>query len=110
MRLINYLKRHPLLVAFFLPIIIMSIYFFVGRHVYPFGNGSLLTVDLGQQYIDFYAYFRQTVFGHPGQLFYAWNNALGGDAFGTWAYYLLSRSTSSYACCLSPCWIWASPS
>lgn len=90
MRLINYLKRHPLLVAFFLPIIIMSIYFFVGRHVYPFGNGSLLTVDLGQQYIDFYAYFRQTVFGHPGQLFYAWNNALGGDAFGTWAYYLIS--------------------
>ncbi|WP_127848699.1 YfhO family protein [Lacticaseibacillus hulanensis] len=90
MRLVKAIRKHPLLVAFLLPIIIMAIYFFAVRHVYPFGNGSLLTVDLGQQYIDFYAYFRQTLLGHPGQLFYAWNNALGGDAFGTWAYYLIS--------------------
>jgi uncharacterized membrane protein YfhO len=90
MRIVQSIRKHPLVVAFWLPVIIMAIYWFAVRHVYPFGNGSLLTVDLGQQYIDFYAYFRQTILGHPGQLFYAWNNALGGDAFGTWAYYLLS--------------------
>ncbi|KRM88279.1 hypothetical protein FD19_GL000571 [Lacticaseibacillus thailandensis DSM 22698 = JCM 13996] len=69
---------------------IMGIYFAVCQHVYPFGNSSLLTVDMGQQYIDFYAYFRQTLLGHPGQFFYAWNKALGGDMIGVWAYYLMS--------------------
>ncbi len=69
MRWINSIKRHPLTVAFALPIIIMGIYFCACQHVYPFGNSSLLTVDMGQQYIDFYAYFRQTLLGHPGQFF-----------------------------------------
>ncbi|KRL86853.1 hypothetical protein FC50_GL000501 [Lacticaseibacillus pantheris DSM 15945 = JCM 12539 = NBRC 106106] len=90
MRWINSIKRHPLTVAFALPIIIMGIYFCACQHVYPFGNSSLLTVDMGQQYIDFYAYFRQTLLGHPGQFFYAWNKALGGDMIGVWAYYLMS--------------------
>lgn len=90
MRILTAIKKHPLSLAFCLPIIIMGVYFFAVRHVYPFGNASLLTVDMGQQYIDFYSYFRQTLLSHPGQLFYAWNKALGGDMFGVWAYYLMS--------------------
>jgi uncharacterized membrane protein YfhO len=90
MRIVTAIKKHPLVLAFFLPIIVMGVYFFAIRHVYPFGNASLLTVDMGQQYVDFYSYFRQTLLGHPGQLFYAWNKALGGDMYGVWAYYLMS--------------------
>lgn len=84
-------ERGAIWLAVLLPVVIMSIYFFGFRHVYPFGNASLLTVDMGQQYIDFYAYFRDTVTtGNFGQLLYGWNKALGGDMTGTWAYYLLS--------------------
>jgi uncharacterized membrane protein YfhO len=90
MRILTAIKKHPLTLAFCLPVIVMAVYFFAVRHVYPFGNASLLTVDMGQQYVDFYSYFRQTLLGHPGQLFYAWNKALGGDMFGVWAYYLMS--------------------
>lgn len=84
-----WINRHPLLVAFILPIIIMTCYY-IGRRVYPFGNSSLLTVDMGQQYIDFYSYFRQTLLGHPGQFFYSFNKAIGGDMFGEFSYYLMS--------------------
>ncbi|MCX2454767.1 YfhO family protein [Lacticaseibacillus nasuensis] len=89
MRVYHWLKAHPLVCAAVLPMLIMAVYF-IARGVYPFGNSSVLTVDMGQQYIDFYAYFRSTVFGHPGQLFYSFSNALGGDMYGTFAYYLLS--------------------
>ncbi|MFD1484315.1 YfhO family protein [Lacticaseibacillus baoqingensis] len=89
MRIYRPLSHHALAAAFFLPILVMGIYF-IGRGVYPFGNSSLLTVDMGQQYIDFYSYFRQTVLGHPGQLFYAFNKDLGGDMYGVFAYYLFS--------------------
>ncbi|WP_461213220.1 YfhO family protein [Lacticaseibacillus sp. GG6-2] len=99
MRIYRNLSRHPLLVACLLPIIIMGAYF-IGRGVYPFGNSSLLTVDMGQQYIDFYSYFRQTVLGHPGQLFYAFNKDLGGDMYGVFAYYLLSPF--NFIVCLFP--------
>ncbi|WP_369395878.1 YfhO family protein [Lacticaseibacillus saniviri] len=64
--------------------------YYIGCHVYPFGNSSLLTVDLGQQYIDFYSYFRQTILGHPDQFLYSFNKALGGDMLGVFAYYLMS--------------------
>ncbi|KRM72843.1 YfhO family protein [Lacticaseibacillus brantae] len=75
--------------AFLLPIVIMASYF-AARGVFPFGNQSILTVDLGQQYIDFYSYFRQTILGHPDQFLYSFNKALGGDMLGVWTYYLMS--------------------
>ena len=82
-------KQWPLLLSFFVPFIIMSIiYIFQG--VYPFGNDSLLTVDLGQQYIDFYSYYRQTFFEDPSTFFYSFSKAIGGDMVGLWAYYLTS--------------------
>ncbi|WP_373471923.1 YfhO family protein [Carnobacterium alterfunditum] len=82
-------KQWPLLLAFFVPFLTLStIYIFQG--VYPFGNDSLLTVDLGQQYIDFFAYYRQTFFEDPSTFFYSFSKAIGGDMLGLWAYYLTS--------------------
>lgn len=89
MRVYRFLSRHVLALALLAPILIMGAYF-IGRGVYPFGNSSLLTVDMGQQYVDFYSYFRETILGHPGQLFFAFNKDLGGDMYGVFAYYLLS--------------------
>lgn len=56
----------------------------------PFGEDTMLTIDLGQQYIDFYSLFRDTVFNDSGQLFYSFEKAIGGEMIGLWAYYLLS--------------------
>lgn len=99
MRTYRFLLKHILALALLAPILIMGAYF-IGCGVYPFGKSSLLTVDMGQQYIDFYSYFRETVFGHPGQLFFAFNKDLGGDMYGVFAYYLLSPF--NFIVCLFP--------
>ncbi|MFD1393639.1 YfhO family protein [Lacticaseibacillus jixianensis] len=89
MRAWRWFHKHPLLLAAAVPALIMAGYFIAAR-VWPFGNNSVMTVDMGQQYIDFYSYYRTTWFGHPGQFFFAFSKDLGGDALGTWAYYLMS--------------------
>ncbi|MCY9806931.1 YfhO family protein [Lentilactobacillus senioris] len=83
------LKQHPLIISFLLPIIITTIYF-AFRGMAPFGQSSILTVDLGQQYIDFFAYFKHTLLTDPSSFLYSFSKGLGGDMLGTWAYYLMS--------------------
>lgn len=87
-------KKHSqmqssLLIAFFIPVIIMGSYF-AYRQMAPFGQNSILTVDLGQQYIDFLAAFRNLILHHPTSLFYSFSKGLGGEMLGTNAYYLFS--------------------
>lgn len=89
MRLVHWFEKHPLALAAAVPALIMAGYY-IGARVWPFGNNSIMTVDMGQQYIDYYSYYRQTLLGHPGQFFFAFNKDLGGDALGIWAYYLMS--------------------
>ena len=50
----------------------------------------MLTVDLGQQYVDFLAFFRRNLFSHPLRLIYSFSNGLGGSMLATDAYYLCS--------------------
>jgi len=78
-----------LLTAFLTPALLMMLYF-VYRKMEPFGTNTLLTVDLGQQYIDFFSYMRRAVLQDPSSIFYSFSNALGGETLGIWAYYLLS--------------------
>lgn len=86
----DFIKKHQnLILSGCIPACIMLAYF-VYRGFAPFGTSSLLTVDMGQQYVAFYEYFRSTLISHPGQFFYSFSNGLGGDMFGTWAYYLFS--------------------
>lgn len=56
----------------------------------PFGKDTMLTVDLGQQYIDFYSMYKETLTQSPEMLLYSFEKALGGEMLGLWAYYLLS--------------------
>ncbi|WP_461218969.1 YfhO family protein [Lapidilactobacillus salsurivasis] len=72
-----------------IPFITVIIYFAI-KGAFPFGSSSILTTDLGQEYIDFYAYVRRVLLGHPHEFLYSFNNSLGGAMLGTWAYYLIS--------------------
>ncbi|MGO3381442.1 MAG: YfhO family protein, partial [Loigolactobacillus coryniformis] len=66
--MIRFIKRHyPLLLSFWIPFLLMGGYF-AARQMFPFGHSSLLTVDLGQQYIDFFAFYRDTLLHHPSQI------------------------------------------
>ncbi|WP_282800999.1 YfhO family protein [Secundilactobacillus kimchicus] len=75
--------------SFVVPTLVMTMYF-ISRHMAPFGSSSLLTVDLGQQYVDFFAYFRHSLLHDPSGIFYTFQKALGGEMVSTWTYYLLS--------------------
>ncbi|MGX7043108.1 YfhO family protein [Leuconostoc holzapfelii] len=79
----------PLALSFWLPALIMLSYY-AYRGMAPFGQNSILTVDLGQQYIDQFAAFKTAFLAHPSSFFYSFSNALGGDMLGEWAYYLMS--------------------
>ncbi|WP_056990190.1 YfhO family protein [Liquorilactobacillus mali] len=89
-RLTHFVRSHyPLILSFFLPIFLMGGYF-ISQKMFPFGKSSLLTVDLGQQYIDFFAYFRRTLLSNPSGFFYSFSKEVGGNMIGEWAYYLMS--------------------
>lgn len=90
---VQFFRQHErqtiLILSFLVPALIMGSYF-AYRHMAPFGSSSLLTVDLGQQYVDFFAYFRHSLLRDPSGIFYTFQKALGGEMFGIWTYYLLS--------------------
>lgn len=82
-------RTWPLWVSFWLPLLTMTGYF-IYRGMAPFGSSSLLTVDLGQQYVDLFAYFRHTLLHDPSAFFYSFSKTIGGEMVGVWAYYLMS--------------------
>lgn len=88
---IKHPKRNwpPYLLSFLVPSLLFTSYFFY-RGVVPFGHSSILTVDLGQQYIDFFAFYRHNLFTHPSNLLFTFSKGLGGTLIGTFAYYLTS--------------------
>lgn len=69
--------------AFIVPTLIFLIYFICRKM-------DILTVDLGQQYIDFIAYFKNNLFKNPLSLIYNFNQGLGDSFIATVAYYLTS--------------------
>lgn len=77
------IKKLSYWLSFLIPGMIFFLYF-------AFHNFNILTVDLGQQYVDFFAFFRRNLFSHPFQLIYSFQNGLGGSMLATDAYYLLS--------------------
>lgn len=74
-----------LLLAFFLPILLLLL---VYRHqgMYPFGEKSLLIMDLNGQSVDFYAYIRG-ILTDGNSLVYSFQKGLGGNVIGLLNYY-----------------------
>ena len=69
---------------------VMILAIFLLFTITPFGNRTWLTIDLGQQYVDFFSYYQDTFLHHPEQFFYSFSKSIGGEMVSLWAYYLLS--------------------
>lgn len=82
-------KKLSYWLSFMLSFIAVVVYFLLQKN-FPSGDGSVLTTDLGQEYIDFFSYYRRVLLGHPEQFLYTFSSSLGGPMLGTWSYYLFS--------------------
>ena len=81
-------KRTYLFFAFLAPCLLMyAIYFAFG--VYPFGDESVLVLDLNAQYVYFFGALRRALHGDTS-LIYSFSRAMGGEFIGIFAYYLAS--------------------
>lgn len=87
-----------LLFAALIPAVIFLLIYLV-RGLYPFGNGTVLVLDLNGQYVYFFEALKNTVL-EGGSMLYSWSRALGGEFLGMYAYYL--ASPLSYLICLFP--------
>ena len=85
-------------IAAIIPAIIFFL-IYLSRGLYPFGNGTVLVLDLNGQYVYFFEALRNTVL-EGGSLLYSWSRALGGEFLGMYAYYI--ASPFSYLICLFP--------
>lgn len=74
--------------VFALPVLIMYIAYAVFG-VHPFGDESVLVLDLNGQYVYYYEAFRDAFYG-DGSFIYNWSRNLSGEMFGIFAYYLAS--------------------
>ena len=77
-------------IAFVLPVLLMVLVY--GKlGIYPLGTAdkNLMTIDMSNQYINFYAYLKK-IFTGEHSLFYSFSTTLGGNISGLSAYYLMS--------------------
>ncbi|MCF6515127.1 YfhO family protein [Lactobacillus sp. S2-2] len=86
---LTHLNKYQYLWSFAIPTLIV-LFYFIARKTAPFGNSTILTVDLGQQYIDFFSYFRESILHNHSGLIYSFSNGLGDSMISTLSYYLLS--------------------
>ena len=57
--------------------------------MHPFGEKSILIMDMSDQYVDFFAGLRD-IFTGEGSIFYSWSKAMGGSYIGVFSYYVSS--------------------
>ncbi len=88
-KLRSFLKKYwYLLVCFGIPAGIMLLIHF-GLKVYPFGESSVLVLDLNAQYVYYFEALRDIISGE-GSFLYSFGRTLGGEFMGIFAYYLAS--------------------
>lgn len=76
------------LLSFLIPFLAFFL-MYLSRLIYPFGNGTVLVLDLNAQYIYFFEALRDALIGE-GSLIYSFERALSGEFLGIFAYYLAS--------------------
>ena len=87
-----------LALSFAVPTVLMFL-IYICMEVYPFGEHSVLILDLNGQYVSFYEGLRRAIYG-DASLLYSFGRALGGEFFGIYGYYL--ASPLSYIVALFP--------
>ncbi len=86
-------KYKPLFyIASFLIPFLLTFVSYIGFDVYPFGERSVLTLDLNGQYIYYFEYLRDAFWGDSSAL-YSWSRNLSGGFMGIIGYYLASPFT-----------------
>lgn len=81
-------SRLPLLLSFFLPLLIACIVF-AAMGIYPFGDAQILAHDEWHQYYPFFSAFREKLVS-GGSLQYTWDIGMGTGYASLFAYYLAS--------------------
>ena len=74
--------------AFALPILILYVTF-ACMGMFPFGNKTILTLDMDGQYVYFFEQLRDVYTGEAS-IFYTFERCLGGEFLGYFTYYLAS--------------------
>lgn len=77
--------------AFIIPFL-LTLISYIFFDVYPFGERSVLTLDLNGQYIYYFESLRDAFWG-DGSPFYSWSRNLSGGFMGIIGYYLASPFT-----------------
>lgn len=101
MRLSSLFQNSPysyLLYCFLIPFVLMYL-IYLAMGVHPFGDGSVLVLDLNGQYVSFYEMLHDALRGNTS-LIYSFERALGGEFMGIYAYYI--ASPFSYIVALFP--------
>ena len=91
-------EYRALTLCMLLPAVIMYL-IYVSKAHYPFGEGSVLVLDLNAQYVWFFEALRNFARG-DASLLYSFCRSLGGEFLGIYAYYI--ASPLSYIVCLFP--------
>ncbi len=81
-------ERKYLGLCFLFPALLLFIVY-AARGVFPFGDDSVLVLDLNAQYVYFFAGLRRIVLD-GGSLVYSFFRNMGGEFMGLFAYYLAS--------------------
>ncbi len=87
----NRISSYPssyLAFCFLIPVILMYL-IYLAMEIHPFGDGSVLVLDLNGQYVYFFEALRNAVTG-DGSLLYSFYRSLGGEFMGMYSYYLAS--------------------
>ncbi len=82
------IRNKAYILAFFIPAAILYIAYAVFG-VYPFGERSVLALDLNAQYVSYFEYMYD-VFAGKESIFYCWSRSFSGEFLGLFAYYLAS--------------------
>lgn len=77
-----------LFLSFLSPLLIL-LGIYMTKGIYPFGDKSILIMDLSSQYVEFFSGLRHIVHGESS-IFYSWSAGMGGGFIGIFAYYMAS--------------------
>ena len=84
-----YLREHKsfyLLFCFLVPTALMYILYLL-REIHPFGDGSVLVLDMNGQYVYYFEALRDKLTSGESFL-YSFSRTLGGEFLGIYSYYL----------------------
>ena len=77
-----------LLIAALIPAVLFYL-IYLAKGLYPFGDGTVLVLDLNGQYVSFYEALHRILRG-DADLLYSFSRNLGGEFLGIYDYYVAS--------------------